>query len=152
MLKIAFLCVANICRSPAMHAVFEKLVKDNKLEDKIYVDSFAITTASIGSDVNSKMQRTLFKNNISFKHTAQYFDQDQFDFFDMILVATEEIALLLKERTSLKNQSKINLLTHYSKKFNDQDIPDPYCGGDEGFDKVFSIIEDSCIALFEKVR
>lgn len=149
--NIAFVCFANVCRSPAMQAVFQRLVNEAKLEEEFYIDSFALASHAIGQGVSPMMNRVLYAHGIEFEHEAQTIEEYHFKLFDLVCVATKDIGEALKKRFSYQWDERIQLLTAYSKLYKDEDIIDPYLGGEEEFNRAYVMIEESCIELFHAI-
>ena len=133
-----------------MHAIFDDLIAKNDVYDKLYVDSFGINPPFIGCDMTLEMQKLLAERGISFRHKAQIFEDRVFSDFDMVVVATNKLKNFLIERGAPKE--KIHLLTEFCPRLKGLDIPDPYKKGAEGYPIVFAMIEEACLAFFEKLR
>lgn len=143
--SLCFICFGNICRSPALAAIFESLIKEKGISDYFFIDSMALTTHYIGRPVDPRMRIAGEKKNIAMEHTAQLFKPTDFQRFDLIFAVNDESLHLLKDLASgEEDKKKILLATTFSAKFKDQDIPDPYYGGPQMFDVVLDMAFDSC--------
>ena|SRR5258708_6043918 len=150
MIKILFVCMGNICRSPALAAVFDNLVKERGLSDKFYCDSCAVTHWFIGAPVDQRMARAGVKQGIVIEHTAQLLEEVFLTIFDCILATDAEVQeLLLSQAPSPDARDKIKLATHFSAQFHDQPIEDPYYGGEAGFDHVMLMAKDVAKGILE---
>lgn len=134
-----------------MHAIFSHLVEKEGLEEQFYIDSFGISPSFIGSDMTSSMQKLLESKGIRFHHKAQIFEDSHFELFDHIVVATEEIKEILIKRAPPNKRGAIHLLTEFCDKLKGQDIPDPYLKSENGYQIVFEILEEACLAFFDKM-
>jgi len=144
-IKVLFVCMGNICRSPTAESVFNKLIKEQKLEDKFIVDSAGTHGYHVGAKADSRSREFGEKRGYEFKSRSRKFNEEEdFDFFDYILVADqqnlEHLQWLGQEREDSK---KLFLMSHWSKKFQNSEVPDPYYGGEGGFDHVLDMLEES---------
>ena len=98
--SLCFICFGNICRSPALAAVFESLVKQRGVADRFFIDSMALTTYYIGRPVDLRMRKAGEKMNIAMEHTAQLFKPTDFQRFDSVFAVTDEAADLLHDLAS----------------------------------------------------
>ena len=148
--SFCFICFGNICRSPALAAIFESLAKEKGVADRFHIDSMALTTYYLGRPADSRMCKAAEKKGIEIDHIAQLFTPGDFQRFDLVLPVTHEAADVLKDiATSDKDKKKILLATSFSKKFKGQDIPDPYYDGPEAFELVVEMAFDACEGILE---
>jgi protein-tyrosine phosphatase len=144
MTSILFVCMGNICRSPALAATLKHLAIQKKRD--LHVDSCGIGWVHLGERPDPRSFEAAKKKGILIDHRAQQFREEFFEIFDLILPVEEEIAEQLKLR-SPAHQEKIHLVTNFSRKYKGQGIPDPYYMGKEGFDQVMDMIVDCCEGL-----
>lgn len=143
MISVLFVCMANICRSPAMQAALTHMAAQRKLGDQLHVDSCGLGWVHLGEHPDRRTFDSAKKKGILIDHRSQQFQDHFFDQFDYILTVTKEISEQLKIRTNNpKHLAKIKLATEFSKRFKDQEIPDPYYMSMDGFDEVMEIILD----------
>ena len=139
--KILFVCLGNICRSPLADGILRRKVAENKLN--IEVDSCGTAGYHIGEKPDSRMIQTA-KNrgtDISFLRARQFSKAD-FDYFDSIFVMDKEnykniIALTTKE----SQKEKVKLILNEINPKNNDEVPDPYYGGQNGFDHVYDLLD-----------
>lgn len=144
--------MGNICRSPALGATLEKLVRDRGLEKNVYIDSCAITHWFIGSKADPRMSKAAAKRNIVIDHTAKFFEEYNFEVFDYILAVDHEVLSALKELASTPEQlAKLHLAGEYSDEEPFCEMLDPYYGGEEGFERTMDMAEEICSGFFRKV-
>jgi len=152
-IKILFVCLGNICRSPSAEAVFNGLISRKEISDRFIVDSAGISDWHIGESADKRMQKHAIKRGYKLDSIARQFNPEtDFDDFDMIIGMDYENVKSLK--SMVRNSSdlaKIHKMTQFSKEFDYDEIPDPYYGGYEGFELVLDLLEDSCSGLLESV-
>ncbi len=152
--KILFVCLGNICRSPAAEAVMTKLLKNNNLVDSVEVDSAGTIDYHEGEPADARMRVYAEKRGYNLNSIARKFNPDSdFEKFDYIITMDnnnfEEIKALDLDN---KFTSKIFQMTNFLKNYDVTEIPDPYYGGREGFENVLDILEDATAGLIEKLE
>jgi protein-tyrosine phosphatase len=148
--SLCFVCFGNICRSPALEAIFNALAKEKGVADRFFVDSMALTTYYLGKQADIRMCKAAEKKEIVIEHIAKLFKPTDFQRFDVVFPVTNEAAdVLMDIATSEEDKRKIVLVTAYSKKYKNQDIPDPYYDGEKAFDHVMEIGFDACEGILE---
>jgi protein-tyrosine phosphatase len=153
MVKILFVCMGNICRSPMAEGVFHKLVKDAGLEQQISIDSAGTHSYHVGDSPDQRAQATLRGKGIDISglRGRQVADID-FDTFDYIVVMDSSNLNNLKRRASARHHDKIRLMLSYSRKYPNLDVPDPYYGGTDGFNEVLKMVEDGGQGLLKAIQ
>lgn len=146
--NILFVCLANICRSPALMATFNHLASLQKLD--VHADSCGMGWTHLGQRPSMKTFEAAKKRGILIDHRAEQFQDTFFENYDLILAVNEEIAEQLKLRGP-NFAHKIKLATDFSKKYQGKPIPDPYYLSESGFDEVLDIIEDACKGLIKNL-
>jgi protein-tyrosine phosphatase len=154
MKKILFVCLGNICRSPGAEAVFKHLVEKKGLQDKFYCDSAGLGAWHVGEKADSRMRQSGHKRGYDLTSIARAFDaQLDFDQFDLIIGMDGQNIRELKGRARNENdRRKIFLMTEFCSNKSYHSVPDPYFGGDAGFDLVLDILEDACEGLIKKIQ
>ena len=144
MKSITFVCLGNICRSPIAEGCAIKLAEENNL--KLDISSSGIGSWHIGESPCENSIKVCKTNNVDISNlVASQFDKKQIDFYDLV------VALDDNNVASLKQLGAKNILKLGSYGYNSQDVPDPYFfDGFEGFDKVFAMIDECVIKLFEE--
>ena len=152
--KILFVCMGNICRSPSAEAVFKGLIKKEGLEDQFEIDSAGTGSWHVGEPADKRMQVHAKKRDYDLTSISRQFDPEtDFDRFDWIIGMDDENVSTLKGWARDENDiKKIHKMTDFSRAWKYDEVPDPYYGGEEGFELVLDLLEDSCEGLLEEVK
>lgn len=152
--KLLFVCMGNICRSPAAEGIMKKLADEN-LFMNLEIDSAGTLDYHSGEPADQRMIDYSSKRGYDIsQHRARQFDPDS-DFvkYDYILAMDKEN---FSEITALdesgRYKDKIFMITSFSEKYKGQEVPDPYFGGRKGFELVLDMLEDSCKGLIKKIE
>lgn len=151
-LRILFVCLGNICRSPAAEAVFRRLVDEAGLSDHIEIDSAGTYGGHAGELPDPRMRAAASRRGYELTHRARPIREEDFDRFDRILVMDdsnyEQVHRLAPSR---RQAEKIDRMIAFCKTDRTY-VPDPYYEGHEGFELVLDLLEEGCAALLEEVR
>ncbi len=152
-LKVCFVCLGNICRSPTAEGVFQHLVNCNGFSDLVEVDSAGTAAYHVGEPANSKSRMVAEQYGVSLNSRARKFEYSDFDYFDLVLAMDRENLRDL-ERLDRKGfyRDKIFLLRDFDPVPDDKEVPDPYYGGINGFELVYEVVLRSCESLLDTVR
>jgi protein-tyrosine phosphatase len=148
--KILFVCLGNICRSPAAEGVMKKMAEGLPLE----IDSAGTAGYHIGELPDQRMRSHARKRGYDLNSRARKFDPTvDFESFDMIVAMDKNnYADLLAMDRSKQYHHKVSLMTDYCQSIEADHVPDPYYGGPEGFERVLDILEDACGELLKKLQ
>jgi protein-tyrosine phosphatase len=150
MIRVLFVCLGNICRSPALEATLRKRVLENGLEEEIEVDSCAMGSWFLTSKADPSMVEAAKRRGVTIDSRAKLFSQDFFTTFDYIFAVDNRILDMLKSmETSKKRTEKIYLATAFAHRYTGREIPDPYLGDERGFERTMDIVEDACLGIVE---
>lgn len=151
--KILFVCLGNICRSPAAEGIMKHLVEKQHLTDKIEVDSAGTSGYHIGELPDPRMRRHGARRDYVFDSRSRRFSPDDFDNFDLIVTMDDSnYHNVISLAPDLESKNKVHRMTEYSQQFNHDHIPDPYYSGADGFELVLDLLEDACQGLLTKVK
>ena len=153
-ISVLFVCLGNICRSPASEAIFQKLINDKGIGNKFVVDSAGTGSWHIGKKADSRMRFAAKQRNINIMSNARQIREDDFLKFKYILVMDNSNfnnVLDFKNRVKGSDFARILKIQDFSSIFAEKEVPDPYFGGDAGFDYVLDILEDSVSCFLEDI-
>jgi protein-tyrosine phosphatase len=148
--KLLFVCLGNICRSPSAENIMNHLLKQADKEQEIICDSAGTSSYHIGSAPDHRMTAAAAKRGIQLKGKARQFEIADFEKFDLILAMDKDNLrdILYLDREG-KYRDKVRLMCDFANKHSDQEVPDPYYGGSEGFNYVIDLLLDACGSLLD---
>jgi len=154
MKQVLFVCLGNICRSPGAEAVFNALIGKNGMENKLSCDSAGTAAYHVGERADYRMRQFGLKRGYNLTSNSRAFDSvHDFDRFDYIIGMDRQNVRDLKSVARTENdRQKIYLMTDFCINKKHDSVPDPYYGGDAGFELVLDILEDACAGLIRKLQ
>lgn len=151
-LKVLFVCMGNICRSPAGEGVFRALVEERGLSDRIAIDSAGTISYHAGDPPDGRMRAAGKRRGYDFRGSARGVRAEDLEAFDWIVAMDRRNLRDLEAlRDGAPTRGRIVMFTDYCMEHADRDVPDPYYGGDRGFEHVLDLLEDGCSHLLEAV-
>ena len=152
--KVCFVCLGNICRSPLAQGIFEALVKHEGLQDQIIISSAGVGHWHVGNLPDSRMQQTAQKHGINLNSRARQFQAADFEEMDLVLAMDQSnLNSLQKMRPESELKYKLFLFRSFDPESDDNlEVPDPYYGGDNGFEMVYQIVERTCPKVLEYLK
>lgn len=152
--KIMFVCTGNICRSPLAHGVFEHLAKRAGLSDGFEVESSGVTAFHVGENVDSRMKETAAQYGISLNHRSQKTKKSDLKEYDLIFAMDRSNFSALRRMASENGErEKIRMFREFDPDGNESaEVPDPWYGGMNGFEKVFQIVHRTCEQLLHSLN
>ncbi len=146
--RILFVCLGNICRSPSGENIMNAVVEEAGLSDAIVCDSAGTMGWHTGKSPDARMITAAAAHGYTFRGAARQIRAEDLDFFDYILVMDrsnlEDVRALDSEG---KSHEKIRLFSTYCGDSFPEEVPDPYYGGEDGFHFVIEMIENGCKGL-----
>ena len=151
--RVLFVCMGNICRSPAAEIVFRHLVTEAGLDGHIDIDSAGTLGYPRGNPPDPRMADALRARGYTIAGRARQVRADDLDAFDLLLTADEDnLADLRALDPGGTRREKVRLLTEFCTEHEAPRVPDPYYGGRRGFEQVADLIEDATAGLLEHLR
>lgn len=154
MIKVLFVCLGNICRSPTADGVLRKKIQAAGLADQVEVDSAGTSNWHIGKAPDARSQQAAAKRgyDLSLLRARQVAPSD-FTEFDYVLAMDYDNLSDLKaiKPAQARTEPQLFLKTFGSDEYSSE-VPDPYYGGDQGFEKVLDMLEDACTNLLADIR
>lgn len=150
MLELCFVCLGNICRSPTAEGVMLHLLQQRGLSDHVRVDSAGTAAYHVGNGADSRSIRHAQKRGIALPSRARQFKAGDFERFDYVLAMDSQNLVNLLSLSQGRHDDKLHLLRDF-----DPDsppgssVPDPYYGGEQGFEEVLDLCFSSCEGLID---
>lgn len=149
MKSVLFVCLGNICRSPMAEGIFLKILEREHALDRFVVDSAGLMGYHEGELADSRMRFHASKRGYQLTHRSRPIKKADMDRFDLIVGMDDQNIRGLKQLASNKDQlEKIHRMTDFCTKHDANHVPDPYYGGDQGFEHVIDLLEDACEGFY----
>jgi len=162
MSRVLFVCLGNICRSPTAEAVMARLVADAGLEQAIALDSAGTGAWHVGSPPDERATAAAAARGIAMRGTARQVRLEDFETFDLVIAMdAENHRNLLALAPHPEAAAKVRMLREFDpatasggagRDASSLDVPDPYYGGEDGFDHVLDLVEAACAGLLDELR
>lgn len=150
---VVFVCLGNICRSPTAEGVFRHLVEQEGLSEWIRTDSAGTHAYHIGEQPDLRAQQTAKSRGVDLSDLrGRKAVENDFIEFDYILAMDDENYHNLNVICPSGSEDKLSLFLDFSKGYSETQVPDPYYGGDQGFDHVFDLVESASRGLLEDIN
>lgn len=151
---VLFICLGNICRSPAAEGIMKSLVEKEGMSDDFFIDSAAIGSWHIGQLPDSRMRKCGTEHGYRFDSHARQFQKSDFQRFDLIVVMdNENYRAITSMASSQADKDKVvriaDYLTHHREYTT---VPDPYYGDYSDFELVIELLEDACQGLLDSIK
>jgi protein-tyrosine phosphatase len=155
-LRLLFVCLGNICRSPTAEGVMRSLVVEAGLQDSIELDSAGTGAWHVGSPPDGRAAATALARGTPLAGQARQVTPEDFDFYDLVIAMdSENMRALRALAPGREERAKVRMLREFDPASADQgdlDVPDPYYGGDGGFDQVYDLVHAACVGLLERIQ
>jgi len=143
-IKVLFVCMGNICRSPTAEGVFTKLVNDRKLAPHFKIDSAGTHAYHVGNAPDLRAEKAAGERGVDISHLrARKVVLGDFEDFDYILAMDDENYAILFSACPASHRHKINYFLDYAPHLGKREVPDPYYGGAYGFERVLDMVEEA---------
>ncbi len=151
--RLLFVCLGNICRSPAAEGIMKQMVEKRGVADQFHIESAAIGPWHIGDLPDIRMRRCGSRHGYNLNSRAQQLDSSYFDRFDYIIgMDHENIRSITAKARNEEDKKKILLMADFLRHHPTQPtVPDPYYGVEKDFELVIELLEDACEGLLEEL-
>jgi protein-tyrosine phosphatase len=150
--KVLFVCLGNICRSPAAENIMEHLIRTRAPDAGIFCDSAGTAAYHVGSPPDRRMQQALREIGIEPRGRARQITVRDLAEFDLILAMDRDnYSDIHALDPKGQYRHKIKMMCSYCSEHRDQEVPDPYYGGDSGFRYVIDLLMDACSGLLKSL-
>ena len=150
--SVLFVCMGNICRSPTAEGVFRYVVKKRNLQDQISIDSAGTHAYHIGESPDSRSQSTALSRGVNLSaQRARKAVAEDFERFDYVIAMDRSNYEDLKLLGQGADLSKLHLFMSFAKAWDNDEVPDPYYGGANGFEEVFDMVQSASEGLLEHI-
>jgi protein-tyrosine phosphatase len=151
--KVLFVCMGNICRSPTAEGVFASLVQQRGLERHVQTDSAGTHAYHVGEPPDPRAQNTARRRGVDLsKLRARRFNRVDFQEFDYVLAMDAENYDALLKQCPDEARYKLKMFLEFAPHLNESEVPDPYYGGELGFERVIDMIEAASLGLLEHIE
>ncbi len=151
-IKVLFVCMGNICRSPTAEGVFNHMVQELGTEERFHLDSAGTHAYHVGESPDTRAQETAESRGVDLSYIrARKFTASDFETFDYILAMDRDNYNILKSACPNAHQHKVQLFLEYAPEYPETDVPDPYYGGQRGFEHVFDLVEAASRGFHKEV-
>lgn len=150
--NVLFVCLGNICRSPTAQGVFEHLVRQRNLQDQIRIDSAGTHAYHIGEQPDPRSQSAARSRGVDLStQRARRVEAEDFERFDYILAMDRSNYETLKSMCEPEHLSKVSLFMQFAEHWKIDEVPDPYYGGSQGFERVLDMVEAASEGLLADI-
>lgn len=151
-IKVLFVCMGNICRSPTAHGVFRQLVRQAGLEGQIEIDSAGTHGYHVGNPPDERAWATALGRGVDIGDLrARHAGVEDFLHYDYILAMDQDNYRSLSRICPPGMKTKLMLLMDFAPELRRREVPDPYYGGQRGFDQVFDLVEAAARGLLSEL-
>lgn len=151
--RVLFVCMGNICRSPTAEAVFRRCVEAAGLDREIYIDSAGTHDYHIGEPPDSRTQRAARQRGYDMSaRRGRQVRRSDFGDFDYVLAMDNANLSTLQHLRPDNAHGELGLFLDYATRHDEREVPDPYYGGEAGFERVLDMAEDASDGLLRHIR
>jgi protein-tyrosine phosphatase len=151
--RVLFVCTGNICRSPTAEGVFRSIVDARGLSDRIEADSAGIGSWHVGEPPDARSQETARRRGVEIgDQRARTVRPDDFDWFDLLMAMDSGHYRNLGRACPPQHAGKLQMFLDYAPELGVTDVPDPYYGAGDGFERVFDMIESASAGLLAHIE
>jgi len=151
-IRVLFVCMGNICRSPTAEAVFRNFVENSGLADRILIDSAGTHDYHIGDPPDARTRHAAEKRGYNMNDLrGRQVEEGDFKRFDYMLAMDRANLVFLQRLAPSDSEIKPQLFLKYARHHAEHEVPDPYYGGADGFESVLDMVEDAAEGLLQDI-
>lgn len=150
-MKVLFVCLGNICRSPSAEGVMRACLAERGLEERVKVDSAGTIGYHAGEPADPRMQRAAAERGYELTSTARRVAPEDFERFDLLVAMDRSNLEDLQAMAPPGADGKVRLLSEYLPAGSPRDVPDPYWSGERGFELVLDLLEEACPRILDEL-
>jgi protein-tyrosine phosphatase len=150
--SILFVCLGNICRSPAAEYVMRARLVATGLGEVVRCDSAGTSREHAGDPPDQRMRAAALRRGLTVGGSARQVQRHDLDDFDLVLAMDDANHRALLRLAGEHNRHKLGRFCEHLTRHDDREVPDPWYGGPEGFEYVLDLLEDGCEALLARIR
>jgi protein-tyrosine phosphatase len=152
-IKVLFVCMGNICRSPSAEVVFRNMMMRNGLLERVEIASAGTHGYHAGEPADDRSHAAALRRGLDLSnHRAQQLKDIHFEEYDYILVMDDVNYHAVMKRCPRGASEKVHYLMDFAPQLGVREVPDPYYGGVNGFDHVLDLVEAAAAGLFSEIR
>jgi protein-tyrosine phosphatase len=152
-IKVLFVCMGNICRSPTAEGVFTKVIADKKLTSRFKVDSAGTHAYHVGNPPDTRAQQAARRRGVELQHLrARKVHSSDFEYFDYILVMDDDNYAIVSHDCPTEYKGKVKYFLDFAPHLGIREVPDPYYGEKLGFERVLDMVEDASFGFLETLH
>jgi protein-tyrosine phosphatase len=152
-MRILFVCLGNICRSPMAEGAFRHLVQTEGCEHLVEIDSAGTGAWHAGEAPDARARQASRQRGIDIAGLrARQVESDDFERFDLLLAMDMENHMHLMQMAPRQHKHKVRLFLEYAPQQPEREVPDPYYGGSDGFEHVLNLVQAASRGLLAEVR
>jgi protein-tyrosine phosphatase len=152
-IKVLFVCMGNICRSPTAEGVFTKLIAEKNLTPQFAIDSAGTHAYHVGNPPDARAQQAALKRGVELQHLrARKVHSSDFEYFDFVLAMDDDNYSILIHDCPNEHKAKVKYFLEYAPHLGIREVPDPYYGEKLGFEQVLDMVEDASLGFLESLQ
>ncbi|MCU7933410.1 MAG: low molecular weight phosphotyrosine protein phosphatase [Candidatus Thiodiazotropha sp. (ex Dulcina madagascariensis)] len=152
-IRVLFVCMGNICRSPTAQGIFRAMVETEGLSDRIVTDSAGTIDYHVGGKPDRRARETALKRGVDLNDLrARQVMVEDFDQFDYVVAMDRSNYHDLLDLCPSGREGRLHLFLDFAPHLPVREVPDPYYGGAAGFDRVFDLVEAASKGLLQRIR
>jgi protein-tyrosine phosphatase len=153
MVNVLFVCMGNICRSPMAHGVFQSMLDEAGIAHLVRVDSAGTHAYHVGSPPDIRAQRMAAVHGVDLSgQRARLLEARDFEQFDYVLVMDEDNLENARRICPPDSHDRIRLFLEFAQELDEREVPDPYYGGNDGFERVMDMVRSAAQGLLDELK